>query len=279
MMEELESNFKTEIKAGIMAKWYVILSEDFKIIEHAICYQLPDPLTWEKHLSVFKEIDRQLHAESISPERKYVTDAYPGELGKHLINVQPKELMLDPGMLKSSMEDISIQQALNILERITRKEPTKKRQKRLEEFLKGPIAEGWFMRVPPCFNEALDIKLTERILKKKRSLVRTQGSSFSFKTGDILYATPYAYKDWPEALKSITLCVQVKEASSAIPSTKKIPRDPGLVTFSIIFVNKEQSKYVERGEHTMSQDEFVKFLIVGPPDDLKRKIEKIQKEE
>ena len=42
------------------------------------------------------------------------------------------------------------------------------------------------MCVPACFNDKLDIKQTERIENKKKTLVWTQGSLFSFQTGDIL---------------------------------------------------------------------------------------------
>ena len=83
------------------------------------------------------------------------------------------------------------QRSPHILDRIIREKPS--RESRLTELLKDPSAdspEGWFMCVPTCFNDALDIKQTQRIESKRKSLVWTQGSTFSFKEGDQLYNTP-----------------------------------------------------------------------------------------
>ena len=122
----------------------------------------------------------------------------------------------------------------------------------------------------------MDIKQTDRIENKKKSRVWTQGSSFSFKAGDTLYDTVEAYQVWPKALKTITICVQVKMASSAGPSEGGTGRCSGSVTFTILTPNGDRSKIFERDEHTMSQDEFVRFLIAGPPDDLKQKMEQFR---
>ena len=167
------------------------------------------------------------------------------------------------------------QQALNLLEHILREKST--RAKRLTDLLKDPndnekFAEGWHMCVPPCFNDALDIKQTERMQNKITTLAWTQGTSFSFKAGDMLYDTPDAYDTWSEALKHIGLGVQVDAAFSAGPSEDISGRFPGRVTFSIFTPNEDRSKIVRRAVHTMSQDDFVKFLILGPSEELKQKI-------
>jgi len=166
---------------------------------------------------------------------------------------------------------------LTILDQMIREKST--REKRFTDLLKDPAAEiaaGWYMCVPPCFNDALDIKQTERVENKKKTLVWTQGSSFSFKTGDILYDTPKAYQLWSEALEDINLCIQVKTASSAGSAEGDSGRVPGSITFSILTPNKDRSMIVERGEHTMTQDDFVRFLISGPTEELKLKIDKPQ---
>jgi hypothetical protein len=166
-------------------------------------------------------------------------------------------------------------EALAILDYLIREELT--RGNRLPDLLKEPpgeTAKGWYMCVPPCFNDALDIKQTERIKNKKKTLMWTQGSSFSFKTGDTIYDTPDAYKVWSEALKTIGLCVQVKTGASAVPAEGDTGRFAGSVTFSILTPNNDRSKIVERGDHTMSQDEFVRFLISGPSEELKQKIDR-----
>jgi hypothetical protein len=132
------------------------------------------------------------------------------------------------------------------------------------------------MFVPSCFNDALDIKQTDRVVNKKKTLVWTQGSSFHFNTGDTIYDTPDAYKVWSEALKTIGVCVQIKTGSSAGPTEGGSGRFAGSVTFAILTPNKNRTKIVERGEHSMSQDDFVRFLISGPPEELKRKMERPQ---
>ncbi len=163
--------------------------------------------------------------------------------------------------------------AIAILEHIIRETPTE--ENRLTDLLKDPSAEtadGWYMCVRKCLNAALDIKQTERIVNKKKTLVWTQGSSFHFKTGDTIYDTPDAYQVWSEALKTIGLCVQIKTGTSAGPTVGSTGRFPGSVTFSILTPTKDRSKVVDRGEHSMSQDDFLRFLISGPPEELKKKI-------
>jgi hypothetical protein len=60
---------------------------------------------------------------------------------------------------------------------------------------------------------------------------------------------------------------------SAGPTEGGTGRFSGQVTFAILTPNKERTKIVERGEHAMSQDDFVRFLILGPLEELKRKID------
>lgn len=159
-----------------------------------------------------------------------------------------------------------------------------KKEDRSTDLLKDPFAEtaeGWYMCVPLCFNDALDIKLTKRIIRdeeneKEEILVWTQGSSFAFNSGDTLYDTHDAYKVWSEALKTIGFCVRVKTSSNAGPTEGDTGRSSGSIIFSILTPNKDQSKIVERGEHSMSQDDFVGFLISGPSDEFKNKIERLQ---
>lgn len=161
--------------------------------------------------------------------------------------------------------------SISILDQVIREKPT--RENRLTDLLKEPSAEtteGWWMCVPSCFNDALDIKQTERVANKRKALVWTQGSSFHFSAGDVIYDTPEAYKVWSEALKSIGVCVQIKIGSSAGPIEGGTGRYPGSVTFAILTPNEERTKIVERAEHSMSQDDFVRFLISGPPEELKK---------
>ena len=156
------------------------------------------------------------------------------------------------------------------------------RENRLTVLLKDPHEEhalGWYMCVPACFNEALDIRLTERVDKKKRleskdrkKRVWTQGSSFAFARGDTLYDTRNAYRMWQEALESIGLCVQVKDASPAGAMESGGNRSCGSVTFVILTPDEGRTKIVERATRTVSQDEFVRLLIEGPSPELSAQI-------
>jgi hypothetical protein len=154
-----------------------------------------------------------------------------------------------------------------------------KRMKRLPELLKAPDDEqtaGWFMCVPSCFSNALDIRQTPKKKNKKESLVWTQGSAFSFKAGDTIYDTPKAYSEWGEALRHLSLCIQVHQATDASPEKSSAdggaaPRNPGVVRFSILTPNDHKTAVVKRGDAELTQDEFVRLLIGGPDGELKRR--------
>ena len=95
-----------------------------------------------------------------------------------------------------------------------------KRTKRMTELLKAPDDEQttrWFMCIPSCFNNALDIRQTPRKKDGKESLIWTQGAAFSFKPGDAIYDTPKAYSEWGEALRHLSVCIQVHQATDATP--------------------------------------------------------------
>lgn len=151
--------------------------------------------------------------------------------------------------------------------------------KRLTKLLREPEVNetsDWYMCVPQCFNNALDIRLTARKENGKETLVWTQGSAFSFKQGDTLYDTPRAYDAWGEALNHISLCVSVRKASDSIPEKRKTknseaaPRYPGSVVFQVLAPNPPKTGLIKVDEVKMTQDEFVYYLINGPDGDLKK---------
>lgn len=78
----------------------------------------------------------------------------------------------------------------------------------LSDFKEG-FAKGWGVAVSTCFRDALDIKQTDKVIYGKKNRVWTQGSTFSFSQGDILYDTPQAYERWETALQSISVAYQV----------------------------------------------------------------------
>jgi hypothetical protein len=152
--------------------------------------------------------------------------------------------------------------------------------KRLTELLKdteSKDATDWYMYVPHCFNNALDIRLTARKEMGKETLVWTQGSAFSFKQGDTLYDTPKGYSVWNESLKHISLCVTVIEASDSIPEKRKTknseatPRCPGSLTIQALVPNSEKTELVKMDDIEMTQDEFVAFLVEGPDENLRKR--------
>ena len=169
--------------------------------------------------------------------------------------------------------------ALDILNRLL---ISNGKEKRLTELMKDPQKEytdEWYMSLPICFNEALDIKRTPRKTNGVEELVWTQSSRFSFDTGDTIYDTSYAYMDeWLEALKHIKLCVQVNEAINATPADKIHERISGMVNFDIFIPNKQKLKLTKIGKYTLTQDEFVRFLVSGPCEDLKKDIKRSARE-
>jgi len=165
-----------------------------------------------------------------------------------------------------------------------RRYPTK--EKRLTEFLKNPERtltdnDEWFIYVPSCFNDCLDIAKTDRRFKtgckikdKKTEKMRdetkirkvwTQGSHFDFHRGFSFYDTPKAYNRWGDAINEIKYCISIHSGKCAKPAMDKDKRDPGEVVFSIFSPCHQTKSLKEIGEFTLKQDEFVRFLINGNP--------------
>lgn len=152
-------------------------------------------------------------------------------------------------------------QALDLLERL-RQAPAK--DERLLDLLKDPETDGtpgWFLNVPRCFNDALDIRQTERKVDGKSSLVWTQGTTFSFKAGDVLYCSPAGHETWAESMAVIKVCVQIKAASKATSGDGQ--RNPGTVAFERFHPCPENKRLVCSDRHATTQDGFVRFLITG----------------
>ena len=141
------------------------------------------------------------------------------------------------------------------------------RESRRLELLKHPSNNSvheWAMFLPPAFNDALDIKQTPRIENDVKVTRWTQGSMFDFSVGDTIYDTPIAYGKWENALHHLKICIQITESISASPGDNNEGRFPGSVSFTILKPNKERDRIVAIGEYKLSQDDFVKLLIIGP---------------
>ena len=121
-------------------------------------------------------------------------------------------------------------------------------------FLDG-FSVGWTFCLPESFKLALDIKYQNRIFRRKPYFIQTQGSSFSFKEGDVLYDHIDAYKkNWEQALKKIRVMVEVFEIQS-LGKTNNIR-----LRISKIVNQKSIRKYKDVD---LSQEEAVYFLQTG----------------
>lgn len=151
--------------------------------------------------------------------------------------------------------------ALRVLERLA--QPSGKRGERLTDpdLLRDPEATGtpdWFIHVPPCFNDALDLQQSRRMLNKVEHSVWTQGARFSFKTGDVLYDTPMAYESWTDGMPPLRRCIQVIAATDA-----SSPMDRGSVSFDLLTPAPAGQRLVRTSSHVLTQEDFVRFLITG----------------
>lgn len=160
----------------------------------------------------------------------------------------------------------------------------KSRQHRRTKCLKNPERiyedkDEWFIYVPSCFNDCLDIAKTDRVEKtgqnifdektqkmkpeKKTKKVWTQGSRFAFHRGCTLYNTPKAYRRWDYALKEIRYCISIHYGESVKMIKKK--REPGNVKFAVLTPSPRTLSLEEIGTFELTQDDFVRFLIDGNP--------------
>lgn len=133
--------------------------------------------------------------------------------------------------------------------------------RRSNVLLKDPAAEppeGWYMEVHRAFDDALDIRLTEKSEVKKKRLVWTQGSAFDFKAGDVVYA-----RDDRDGIH----CVQVQTAIPAGWIKGEGRRSAGYVFFDVF-----RPLFTRRFGCAMTQDQFVRFLIVGPEGDFENRL-------
>jgi len=161
-------------------------------------------------------------------------------------------------MRESKIQNSSVK----LLEKLIKQKT--KREFRSLELLKDPndnITNRWKFIVPSCFNRALDIAMTERIENKESILTWTQESAFAFDIGDVIY-----FNLDVSDLK-LNHCedhyIQIQNASSATPSNRNKKRDHGYVYFWETIYNIEERKILSRKNLTMSQDDFVRYLIIG----------------
>ena len=153
--------------------------------------------------------------------------------------------------------------ASNLLTSLIRRTPkkTKRLTDLLIEFEDAKFSKGWYFCVPRAFRDSLDIKLTDRVIKKQKVKMWTQGTTFCFNVGEILYDTALGYEGWSEALKHLKIMVQIKSASAAVPGKERFS---GQLKMEIWAPNKNKTGIDKLGEKDMSQDDFIRLLIAGP---------------
>ena len=147
----------------------------------------------------------------------------------------------------------------------------KSKGKRFTELLREPEDNftQWYMCIPKCFNDALDIKKTTRVetdkitKQKQEKLTWTQGVSFSFKVGDVIYDIPEGYTlPWSEALQKINIAIQITQIADTTQSNQTASKSE--IVFDILIPNDTKTVLEIKEQHKISPDNFVKFLIIGP---------------
>lgn len=154
---------------------------------------------------------------------------------------------------------------------VNRKGHRVKRSTELIAKFDNGYAGNWRFCVPLFFCEALDIKLTERVVNNKKVNVLTQGSNYNLVAGDTFYNHAYAYcQDFYCAhhTDEMKICIQIQSATPCIPASKNNKRNPGSVNFKIL-INREENQsgctWETIGIKTLNQDEFIELLIKGIP--------------
>jgi hypothetical protein len=117
-------------------------------------------------------------------------------------------------------------------------------------FVEG-FALGWKMAIPESFKDALDIKLTPRVLAGKTEMIWTQGPIYNFHEGDTFYDTKLAYTEWEKALKHLKLCIQVQSVSSS-----------GFITTETIETRDKELEIIHQKGQAKSKNEKVDGLVV-----------------
>jgi hypothetical protein len=163
-----------------------------------------------------------------------------------------------------------MQNSIRILEKLLRqdKDRQRKRFKRdtelLADFSSG-YAKDWFFCVPIFFYDALDIKFTYR--KKEERKIWTQGSTFNFSVGDMIWNYSYPYcKNFVSEIIMPKIGIQVQSSKSCLPQTKNRLRNEGKINFTIVtenYVQDSKDNWKTIGNYSLSQDGFVEFLITG----------------
>lgn len=163
--------------------------------------------------------------------------------------------------MRTPPDDLSAARELFL--RLTTRQGKQKRSLDLLKDPEGPPPREWFLCVPAFFNNALDLKLSDRKRDGESLEVWTQGADFSFSVGDTLYDTPEAYEPWDRAVGKIRFCAQVVEAVPA-SGTESGARFEGRIKADLLVPDPRGKKLLKKTTIETTQDEFVSLVLFGP---------------
>lgn len=144
----------------------------------------------------------------------------------------------------------------------------------------GASHSSWYLWLPPHFNTSLDIRYISRQQVKNKEVIRkwkdwAQGSNFCFNEGSIIYDRDVSsFETWGDKLDAIDFYIVLGPtqpvsfrgnpgfdalADDGMPGTG---RNPGSVNFKV-YVPTSDHRSIVTEEHTVSQDQFVRYAITG----------------
>jgi hypothetical protein len=144
----------------------------------------------------------------------------------------------------------------------------------------GASHTSWHLWLPAHFNTSLDIRYISRQQVKNKEVIRkwkdwSQGSNFCFNEGAIIYDRDVSsLKTWGDKLDTIDFYIVLGPTqpvsfggnpgydASADDGTPGDGRKPGSVNFKV-YVPSSDHRSIVSEEHTVSQDQFVRYAITG----------------
>lgn len=119
------------------------------------------------------------------------------------------------------------------------------------------FAKGWTFAVHDAFKDALDIKLTEVVVKQIKSKTWTQGESFSFAEGDIIHDTPDGHLSVTPDSNTAHIFIQIITAAPAGYNVS------GYVRFQVFTRHSSPFSISRPDIYDCTQKEFVRLLQTG----------------
>jgi hypothetical protein len=137
----------------------------------------------------------------------------------------------------------------------------RKRSKELIAEFENKYAVNWVFKVNECFKDALDIKIGERKILGKATLVWTQGHIYCFQKGDtILDHECKVNEKWSESLKHINYCLRVE---TAVPCTIRALGEEEILESTITEDEELEKKYKQKKKYTLDHGN-IKFNVLIP---------------